>query len=292
VFRSERDAEVDGIPPLRMTPGEDHFSGSITIELEISQAVSTVWVHGKSLIFEKATFRSADRDEPAQVTPASDDFVAITTGSSLPPGYATLQITYTGEVSRSLTDGAFEQQQGDDWYIFTKFEPVTARRVFPCFDEPSFKVPWPLTLHVPKDLKAFSNTAVVSEEGETNGMKAVRFGETKPLPSYLVAFVVGPFDVVEIDPIGKNRRPSRIIVPRGRTSEAAYAAAVTSKLIEMLEDYFGTPYPYEKLDKIVVPLTTAWGAMKNAGLIAYGDFLLVPNEQDTELRNLAPVGTL
>ncbi len=114
-------------------------------------------------------------------------------------------------------------------------------------------------------------------------MKEVRFGETKPLPSYLVAFAVGPFDVVETGPVGKNRRPSRIIVPRGRAAEAAYAASITPKLIEMLEDYFGTPYPYEKLDQIVVPLTTAWGAMENAGMIAYGDFLLSPKEQDTEL---------
>ena len=270
---------------LRMTPGEDRFSGSITIELEIQQPVSTVWLHGKSLAFEKTTIRVAGHDQPAKATPASDgnDFIAITTGETLPAGHATLQIAYSGEVSRSLTDGAFQQQEGKDWYIFTKFEPVTARRVFPCFDEPSFKVPWQLTLHVPKGLKAFSNSPVLSEKDESNETKEVRFGETKPLPSYLVAFAVGPFDVVETDPVGKDRRPSRIIVPRGRASEAAYAASITPKLIEMLEDYFGTPYPYEKLDQIVVPLTTAWGAMENAGLIAYGDFVLSPKKQDSDL---------
>jgi cytosol alanyl aminopeptidase len=275
---------------LRLTPGEDRFHGSITIELEILQPVSTIWMHGKSLTFEKATIRIAGREEPATATTAAEvdnnnggDFIAVTTGNTLSVGYATLQIAYSGEVSRTLTDGAFQQQEGKDWYIFTKFEPVTARRVFPCFDEPSFKVPWQLTLHVPRDLKAFSNTAASSEKDESGGMKEVRFGETKPLPSYLVAFAVGPFDVVETEPVGKNRRPSRIIVPRGRSAEAVYAASITPKLIEMLEDYFGTPYPYDKLDQIVVPLTTAWGAMENAGLIAYGDFLLSPKEQDTDL---------
>ncbi len=277
---------------LRMAPGEDHFRGLVAIELEIAQPVSTIWLHGKSLVFEKATIRTADREEPARATPASNDLVAITTGSMLPAGHALLRIAYSGEVSRTLTDGAFKQQQGKDWYIFTKFEPVTARRVFPCFDEPSFKVPWQLTLHVPKDLKAFSNTAVASEQDEANGMKVVRFGQTKPLPSYLVAFAVGPFDVVETDPVGRDRRPSRIIVPRGRAGEAAYAASVTPKLIEMLENYFGTPYPYEKLDQMVVPLTTAWGAMENAGLIAYGDFLLSPKEQDTELLQRGRAGAM
>jgi cytosol alanyl aminopeptidase len=270
---------------LHMKPGEDRFTGAMSVELDVSQPVSTFWIHAKSLTFDKATIRLAGREETVQTTPVSGgDFIAITTASVLPVGLATLKIDYSGEISRTLTDGAFQQQQGADWYIFTKFEPVTARRVFPCFDEPSFKVPWQLTLHVPKDLKAFSNTGIASEKDESNSMKEVRFTETKPLPSYLVAFAVGPFDVLETAPVGTNRRPSRIIVPRGRASEAAYAASITPKLIELLEDYFGTPYPYEKLDQIVVPLTTAWGAMENAGMIAYGDFILSPEDQDTSLR--------
>ena len=274
---------------LRITPGEDLFRGSIAIDLEISQPVSTFWIHAKSLKFEETTIRIAGHDVPAQAAPVAEgDFVTITTPTPLPTGHAALHITYTGEVSRALTDGAFQQQAGSDWYVFTKFEPVTARRVFPCFDEPSFKVPWQLTLHVPKDLKAFSNTPVASEKDEPNetkevAYKEVRFTETRPLPSYLVAFAVGPFDVVDTAPVGANRRPSRIIVPRGRAPEAAYAASITPKLIDLLEDYFGTPYPYEKLDQIVVPLTTAWGAMENAAIIAYGDFLLSPKERDTGL---------
>ena len=152
---------------LTMTPGEDHFQGSISIELQIVQPLSTIWLHGKSLKFDKATLRIANREETMQVTAASDDFVAVTANRTLPTGRAVLRIAYSGEISRTLTDGAFEQQQGKDWYIFTKFEPVTARRVFPCFDEPSFKVPWQLTLHVPKNLKAFSNTAALKEQDET-----------------------------------------------------------------------------------------------------------------------------
>jgi len=275
-----------------MIPGVDSFKGSIRIELEISKPVRTVWLHAKSLHIDGATFHLEGRDLQARAAPGANDLLAIATERPLPKGHAALEIAYTGEISRTLTDGAFAQHQGDDWYIFTKFEPITARRVFPCFDEPSFKVPWQLTLRVPKDLKAFSNTAVVAEHPGPGGMKAVSFAETKPLPSYLVAFAVGPFDVVETAAVGRNRRPSRIVVPRGRAAEAAYAASVTPKLIDMLEDYFGAPYPYEKLDQIVVPLTTAWGAMENAGLIAYGDFLLSPKEQDSELRRRVRVGAM
>jgi len=103
---------------------------------------------------------------------------------------------------------------------------------------------------------------------------------------------VGPLEIVNTEPIGKNQVPGLIIVPRGRQAEASHAAAVTPKLISLLEDYYGTPYPYQKLDQVVVPLTTSWGAMENAGLIAYGDFLLAPREEDTALRQRRRAGIM
>ncbi len=269
---------------LTVVPGQDRFSGDIRIDLQIRRATSVIWLNAKALDLQTGSVHQGSASLPVQFQFAPNDFVAVKTATRLQPGRAQLEIRYSGELSRTLTDGAFQQRQGNDWYVFTKFEPVTARRVFPCFDEPSFKVPWQLTLNIPKDLKAFSNTPQVSEDIGKSETKSVRFAETKPLPSYLVAFAVGPFDVVPTAPIGRNHRPGNIIVPRGRASEAAYAASVTPKLIELLESYFGTPYPYEKLDQIVVPLTTVWGAMENAGLIAFGDFLLSPPQQDSELR--------
>ena len=269
---------------LRLVPGEDRFTGDIQIDLDIAQPTAAIWLNAKALEFQAGRIHAGGRDLSVTFQSAPNDFLAVKTNRQLKPGRAQLEIHYTGKVSRTLTDGVFQQHYGSDSYIFTKFEPVTARRAFPCFDEPSFKVPWQLTLEVPKDLKAFSNTPELSEAPAKDGAKTVHFAETKPLPSYLIAFAVGPFDVVPVAPIGRNHRPGNIIVPRGRGSEAAYAASVTPKLITLLEDYFGTPYPYEKLDQIVVPITTAWGAMENAGLIAFGDFLLSPPQQDTELR--------
>ncbi|MBV9501290.1 MAG: M1 family metallopeptidase [Acidobacteriaceae bacterium] len=304
VFRSYGDPTAptlrlpDTVRPLRysaslqLTPGQDRFSGTIRIDLDVRQPTSTVWLNAKALQFESGSISHGGSRIGVQFESVPKDFLAVKTPEPLAAGKVQLEIKYTGEVSRTLTDGAFQQQQGKDWYIFTKFEPVTARRVFPCFDEPSFKVPWTLTLTFPKDLKAFSNTEEASEQSRAGDMKAVTFGETKPLPSYLIAFGIGQFDVVPTAPIGKNHRSGRIIVPRGRASEAAYAASITPKLVELLENYFGTVYPYEKLDQIVVPLTTAWGAMENAGLIAYGDFLLSPPQQDTELRKRNRAATM
>ena len=111
----------------------------------------------------------------------------------------------------------------DDWYAYTFFEPTDARRAFPCFDEPAYKVPWKLTLHVPKAQVALGNAPVASESDEPGGMKAVTLEDSKPLPSYLVAFVVGPFELVDGGRAGRANTPIRFIVPRGRAAETRYA---------------------------------------------------------------------
>ena len=57
------------------------------------------------------------------------------------PGPATLEIVYRGAMHRNDGDGIYTAQEAGDWYAFTQFEATDARQAFPCFDEPSFKVP-------------------------------------------------------------------------------------------------------------------------------------------------------
>ncbi|HYO82465.1 MAG TPA: M1 family metallopeptidase [Bryobacteraceae bacterium] len=271
---------VEYTAELQIKPGQDRFDGRIVIDVEVKKPASTLWLLSRDLSVNSATLGG----ERAEVRSGSYDFIGLRTNKTLPVGRTRVEIEYTGVVSRVLTDGVFQQQEQGDWYVFTKFEPVTARRAFPSFDEPSFKTPWRLTLRFPAGLRGYSNTPTVRNEPAEDGMRVVEFARTKPLPTYLVAFAIGPFEEVETAAVGKRKIPSRIVVPKGRAAEAALASAITPKAVELLEEYFGIPYPYEKLDQVVVPLTTAWGAMENAGLIAYGQFLLMKPGQKSVSR--------
>jgi len=81
--------------------------------------------------------------------------------------------------------------------------------------------------------------------------------------------------VVDAGKAGRNHVPVRIITPRGKAAQAKYAAQVTATIIDRLEDYFGVPYAYEKLDEVAIPLTFGFGAMENAGLVTYGQTILL-----------------
>jgi len=139
-------------------------------------------------------------------------------------------------------------------------------------------VPWQLTFHVPAGNVAVTNTPLVNEEPRASGGTTFRFARTQPLPSYLIAFGVGPFDFLEAKPSGEKAVRTRIVTPKGRAGEGAYAAKVTPEILGHLERYFGTPYPYEKLDVLSVPLLG--GAMEHPGLVTFnsGSILARPGE--------------
>ncbi len=110
----------------------------------------------------------------------------------------------------------------------------------------------------------------------------VRFAKTPPLPSYLIAFAVGPFDYVDAGRAGARKIPIRIVTPRGKAGQASYAVKTTGPLLERLEAYFGIPYPYAKLDQLAIPQTVTFGAMENAGLITWSEHILIaPSSEET-----------
>jgi alanyl aminopeptidase len=261
---------------LTIVPDRDTFRGSVDISVDIRTTAEVLWLNSVGLEIQTATFRPesgaalAEKSLPARTLPGGNQFIGFAFDRAI-SGTGVLHVAYQGKISRNSSAGIFQLKEDRDWYVYSQFEPTDARRAFPCFDEPSFKVPWQLTLHVPKDDLALSNTPVQLESSEPNGMKTVRFKPSPPLPSYLVAFAVGRFDVVDAGRVGPT--PVRVIVPKGKSGDAAYAATAIPQLLKLLEDYIGIPFPYEKLDSVVMPISDF--AMENAGMITYAESSLL-----------------
>lgn len=259
---------------LTLVPGAATFDGSIEIEIVLARPASLVWLNATELAFEQATVTAAGNRQTAVVESGNEDFIGLRVPAEIPAGNATLHLRYRGKISPKNSAGVFQGKDGEETYLYTQFESIDARRAFPCFDQPDFKTPWQLTLHVRRSDRAFSNTPQVSEANEPNGMKRVVFAQTKPLPSYLVAAAVGPFEVVDTGHAGRNRVPVRIVVPKGKAAEAKYAAEVTATIVQRLEDYFGVPFPYAKVDNVAIAVSAGF-AMENAGMVTYDQSIIL-----------------
>lgn len=268
-------------PTLTIRSDSLALGGKIDIDLALSEPTSMVWLNAVGLTVSEAHLEVAGIARPARVVPGGPDHLGFAFDSA-PAGAARLHVTYSASVSERDDRGVFAEKEDGVAYVYSQFENIDARRAFPCFDEPTFKVPWQLTLEVKQSDVALSNTPSLSETPGEGGMKVVRFAQTRPLPSYLVAFAVGPFDLVDAGKAGRGHTPVRIAVPHGKSAEAAYAVKSTPVLLERLEGYFGMAYPYEKLDVVAIPQLVSFGAMENVGLVTFFEAgMLARPEEET-----------
>ena len=267
-------------PTLTLVPDQDGFAGVIEIDLDVLAATPVVWLNASDLSVSRADARVAGAALRGRILPQPKDLVGIAFDRPLPAGEVTLRLEYSGRVSRRDSAGIFQTQEGGRWYVSTHFEPIDARRAYPCFDEPSFKVPWQLTLRIKTGQRAFANAPTESEQEGADGFTTVRFAPTRPLPSYLTAFAVGPWQRIDAGKSGQGNTAIGVVVPQDLVPQAAWAKELTPQIVPRLEDWFGIAYPFEKLDVLAVPLGR--GAMENVGLVTYGStLLLVPPGQES-----------
>ena len=288
-------APIDYALALRIDPKAARFSGRATINLRFAGEQRVLALHGKDLRISKASFVAAGKpahDVAVQVD-AARGLLQVDLGESAPAGEHQLVLEYDAPFASGLA-GMYKVAADGESYVFTQFEALDARRAFPCFDEPSFKARFTVELTVPKGNTAVSNTPVASLTTVGEDSRFL-FKQSELLPTYLVAFAVGPFDVVEaaaIPPSGARKAaiPLRGVAVKGKGPQLGFALKETSGLILDLEGYFGIAYPFEKLDLIAVPDFAA-GAMENAGAITFREaLLLIDPKSGTERQKRDIVG--
>lgn len=271
---------------LIINPGLEEFKGKVTIDLDISSSRNHFFMHGKNIKARKVLITDGASTHKGQYEQVDASGIVKISGPKPMRGKIRLAIEYSAPFNQAL-EGLYKVSESGNDYAFTQFEAISARLAFPGFDEPGFKTPFTTTLIVPENHVAISNTPELSSE-IIDGMKVVHFAPTKPLPTYLIAFAVGDFDVVEapdLPPTDIRERPLplRGIAVKGKGEQLAYALQGTNVIVTALESYFGTPYPWAKLDIIAVPDFSA-GAMENAGAITYRETLLLFDDTATPER--------
>ncbi len=275
---------------MRIDPDADTMSGQVEIDVNVPKATDIIWMHGKNMTVSSASL-TYDNGDVHEVTftelpksEAPSGIAKLTYDEILPTGKATITLDYVTPYNQSL-NSAYQVKRGEDAYIVTQFEPLGAREAFPSFDEPKYKVPFTVSITAPKDDVVIANTPETLSVETDEGWIKHDFATTRPLPTYLIAFAVGPYDVNDwgnIPPNAIRRTPlyQRGITAKGNGGHIQYGLDNTEGILTALEEYFGTPYPYEKLDIIAAP-DYAFGAMENPGAIVYREYLMLMDENSS-----------
>ncbi|MBQ6642963.1 MAG: aminopeptidase N [Saccharopolyspora sp.] len=156
-------------------------------------------------------------------------------------------------------------------YLYSQFETADAKRMFTCFDQPDLKATYQITVHAPASWKVISNAAAEVADSELGRTHV--FATTRPMSTYLVALVAGPYAEWRDEFPGE---PGQDPIPLGLYCRASLAEHLdaerlfreTKQGFAFYHKAFGVPYPFGKYDQCFVPEFNA-GAMENAGCVTF-----------------------
>ena len=160
-------------------------------------------------------------------------------------------------------------------YLYSQGETAYIRNMFACFDQPSLKATFTLTVTTPGHWEAVSNNPVESKT--TKGESVVwKFTTTPRIPTYLDALIAGPYSSVHDVYKGAKEIPLGIYCRKSMMQylDPEDIFLITKQGFEYFEKVFGLAYPFEKYDQIAV-VDFNFGAMENAGAVTFREEVLV-----------------
>jgi puromycin-sensitive aminopeptidase len=256
------------------------FTGAETVSVTVVEPVTEIWLNAVELTITSVRIENASGQSQhgtADAEPANERY-RLTFATPVPPGEWRLRLAFTGTLNdklRGFYRSTYKDPSGAPHVLAaTQFEATDARRAFPCWDEPDFKAVFASTLVIDPALTAVSNTSIVSERVE-GGKKVVAFADTIKMSTYLVAYIVGELEAT--DPVMVGRTPLRVWCVPGKKRLAGFGQAIGAASLAFFEDYYGLPYPGDKLDLLAIPDFAA-GAMENLGAITFRETALLVDE--------------
>jgi aminopeptidase N len=267
-------AVVPDVDALKLT-------GTESVQLQFRAATATVQFNSLN---ETLSHVLLDGRPVKTVTSSDEQQLTTVTLTKPATGLHTLSFSYSGKIE-TQPQGLFAQKYkksdgGEAVLLSTQMEATDARRMFPCWDEPSFRAYFHLTITVPKSWATVGNMPIARRT--VRGQSAtVSFQRSPKMPSYLVVFTAG--DLREVSAARGGTRFG-VWAVAGHEQDGAVALASAQDILGDYNDYFAYPYPLPKLDSIAVPGGFS-GAMENWGAITYNDqALLVSSSSNMQQR--------
>uniref|UniRef100_A0A8C6X1W8 Laeverin n=1 Tax=Naja naja TaxID=35670 RepID=A0A8C6X1W8_NAJNA len=173
------------------------------------------------------------------------------------------------------------------WMIISQLQPIDARSVYPCFDEPAMKATFNISIvHHPSyvalsNMPALDISDTLMNETIPINWTITTFETTLKMSTYITAFVVCKFDYVTTTERGNQIRiwGRKDAIKKGF---ANYALNITGQIFSLMEDLLNISYPLSKTDLVAVPLMND-GAMENWGLMTFYEASLLNDPEDKSI---------
>ncbi|XP_072384993.1 membrane alanyl aminopeptidase-like [Diabrotica undecimpunctata] len=266
------------------------FSGSTVITIRTSESVTNIQLHADPsfIRIEAITLDQGGEVDSYNVNDVTQ-ILTITTKAALTPEIEyKLTITYKSDISTKEMIGLYQStyqdvSQATNYLVATQLEPTYARRVFPCFDEPSFKATFQVSFTLGPNIIPRTNTKLETSNQITPNILQYTFVTTPVMSTYLLSFVISNLDCSEAFTI--NGVENSVCSRPDTANFRGWAVDIAPKILASLGEYTQLDYnlSMNKMEYVAVPDFSV-EAMENWGLSTYREQnLLYDPEHSTNI---------
>ncbi|XP_015186356.1 PREDICTED: endoplasmic reticulum aminopeptidase 2-like [Polistes dominula] len=274
------------IIPL-LTENNFKIIGDVEIQLYCKQSTKHIRLHSHKLNIQNVSTSYVSMKNKTYiidnyVSITDDDFLDIFLLQLLMKDHIyILQIKYIANLIEEPI-GLFRTKYNDEinnvtrWIAVSNFSPDFARRAFPCFDEPSIKAPFRISIGRRVDMRTHSNSIRIATEKIKKIPNHVwdHYKKTPPMSTYLIAIMVTDFESYQIN---VTDRPFYNVLARKYVqNDTKYIGNLIPSIVRLMQNLTGFHYDLDKLDMIAVP-SLAYSAMENWGLITFRESNMLIN---------------
>ncbi len=245
---------------LDLASSAEHFGSVTTIRFESLGGPTFVDLKPASLNRITCNGRAVDLDDldrgrlPIETLSGSNELVVD----------AVMPFRNDGEGLHRSVDPADKRH-----YVYGMSFMDAAPSIFACFDQPDLKAPYTFHVRAPGDWTVIGNAP-----GEQVEPGVWEFETTRPLSTYFVTLVAGPYHVITDEhdgiPLGLSARQS---LAGALEQDADELLTMTRQCFDEFHRLFGIRYPFGNYHQAFVPEFNA-GAMENPGCVTFRDPLI------------------
>ncbi|GAA5834524.1 hypothetical protein JCM5353_008147, partial [Sporobolomyces roseus] len=288
------------------------YSGAVEITLDVKESTRTLKVNTAAPLVLLGGVLVSRGKRYAVVESTQDEEEGMSFlrfEEEIEKGEAVLVLRWEGLFEKDKMNGYYrvntdQDEENEDFFAVTQFQPISARKAFPCFDHPAKKATFSISLISPVDYHSLSNMpestrspssgsftpselatseflrgkegklaeSTVAKDCETTEWELVEFETTPKMSTYLATWAVGRFESIEssyISPLMNETIPLRIFGLKSQQhiskGQGQLALDTLASAMPLYEKWFSIPYELGKHDILVVDSFDA-GAMENWGL--------------------------
>ncbi|VVC40906.1 Hypothetical protein CINCED_3A003082 [Cinara cedri] len=283
---------------LRLVPSYDkpsdqyQFGGQVEILIKVNEITPNVTLNARDMVIKSVAVTEystqTDLEMDAFVMVPDEERLVISTTKNLLAGRRyQVKIVFQGMLRTDMTGfyrSVYKERNNTMWMAVTNFKPTFARRAFPCYDEPTYKTPFNISLgRQPYQMSLSNMPLYMSQRLEYYGWWLDSFETTPPIPTYLVGGFVGVLKKSE-----HSKETNVNVYGSGdHLNQTGYAMEEAPTLFQTMDNYTTIPDGIVKMDFVGIPEIDGEG-LEIWGMNLYREkYLFIEDDSKTKFKELS-----